>query len=253
MLDRFAPVQTPIRDLSMEEISSLEDLLDLQVLDSDIDRLLDRRTNLPELDAYRVAHDELSGIEQQLAELSARMREIDLASDKSDGELKLEEAKAHREEQRLYAGGLTARDVEFLRAEVEMLRRRISTREDELFKILEEKDRLETSQSTLTEDRDAVAAEKDRIEEVVSATWREIDGQVALLETRKSQIFPQIVPELIGLYEEIRPSMEGVAVARLGEGVCGGCHLTLSAAEQIQAVREFPPRCLHCRRILVPQ
>lgn len=89
----------------MEEISSLEDLLDLQVLDSDIDRLLDRRTNLPELDAYRVAHDELSGIEQQLAELSARMREIDLASDKSDGELKLEEAKAHREEQRLYAGG----------------------------------------------------------------------------------------------------------------------------------------------------
>ncbi len=237
----------------MEEISSLEDLLDLQALDSGIDRLLDRRTNLPELEAFRAAHEELAGYEQELSQLTARMREIDLASDKSDGELKLDEAKAHREEQRLYAGGLSARDTEHLRAEVEMLRRRISQREDELFAILEEKDELEAAESILVGERDAVAAEKGRIEEVVSTSWSEIDAEVARLETRKSEIVPLIDPELIELYEEIRPPKEGVAVARLGEGVCGGCHLTLSAAEQVQSARRFPPRCIHCRRILVPQ
>jgi predicted nucleic acid-binding Zn-ribbon protein len=44
-----------------------------------------------------------------------------------------------------------------------------------------------------------------------------------------------------------------VAVGRLADGICGGCHLRLSAAEQVEVLRDFPPRCMHCRRILVPQ
>lgn len=235
----------------MQDIKSLEDLLDLQAVDSDLDHLLDRRANLPELEAYRAAHEQLSGIEQQLSVVTARTRQIDLASDKSDGELGLEEDKAHREEQRLYAGGLSARDAQHLRAGVEMLRRRISRREDELLALLEEREELEASGSELEGERDAVAAEKGRIEEVVSASWKEIDDDVARLEARKVEIVALIDPELMHLYEEIRPSKEGVGVARLGEGVCGGCHLALSAAEQIQAAKSFPPRCMHCRRILV--
>ena len=235
----------------MEDINSLEDLLDLQATDSDIDRLLDRRANLPELDAYRAAHEELSGLEQQLSVVKARLREVALASDKSDGELGLDEDKAHREEQRLYAGGLSARDAQNLRAEVEMLRRRISKREEELLVLLQEHEDLDATVSELEGKAEAVAAEKGRIEEVVSASWEEIDNSVARLEARKAEIVPAIDPELIELYEEIRPVKEGVGVARLGEGVCGGCHLTLSAAEQVQAAKVFPPRCMHCRRILV--
>jgi uncharacterized protein len=237
----------------MEDMNSLEDLLDLQTVDSDIDRLLDRRANLPELVAYRAAHEELSDLDRQLGEMATRVREIDLATDKSDGELKLEEDKAHREEQRLYAGGLSARDAEHLRAEVEMLRRRISEREDEVLRLMDEKDTLDTASTELNAERAAVAAEKGRIEEVVAASWKEIDADVARLEARKSDIVPLIKPDLIEMYEEIRPSKEGVAVARLGEGVCGGCHLALSAAEEAQAAKAEPPRCIHCRRILVMQ
>jgi len=237
----------------MEDLKSLEDLLDLQSVDSEIDQLLERRANLPELKAYRAAHDELADLERQLSEMASRVREIDLATDKSDGELTIEEEKAHREEQRLYAGGLSARDAEHLRNEVQMLQRRISEREDELLALMEEKDGLDTAAESLSAERDAVAAEKGRIEEVVAASWGEIDGDVARLESRKSALNPLIDPELILLYEEIRPIKEGVAVARLGEGVCGGCHLTLSAAEQLQAGKAQPPRCIHCQRILVLQ
>ncbi len=54
------------------------------------------------------------------------------------------------------------------------------------------------------------------------------------------------------LYDELRElKTDGVGAARLDEGVCGGCHLRLSAAEQSQAMKESPPRCIHCRRILV--
>lgn len=235
----------------MEDLKSLEDLLDLQVVDSDIDRLLDRRANLPELEAYRAAHEELAALDTRLEDLQQRRREVDLQSDKLSGELEIEEAKAEREEQRLYAGGLSARDATHLRDEVEMLRRRISEREDAVLALMEERDRLDAEIEEVTSEREAVSAEKDRIEEVVSEAWKEIDARLARLEEKKADIVPLVDEDLLALYERLRPTHEGVAVARLAEGVCGGCHLALSAAEQVQAGKSFPARCIHCNRILV--
>jgi len=83
--------------------------------------------------------------------------------------------------------------------------------------------------------------------------WKEIDAAIAAHDAKKVEIVPLIPADLLALYEELRPSKEGVAVGRLAEGICGGCHLRLSAAEQAQALKEEPPRCYHCRRILVPQ
>jgi predicted nucleic acid-binding Zn-ribbon protein len=235
----------------MDDLKSLQDLLDLQGLDSDIDRLLDQRANLPELAAYKQAHADLTALEAQIEELSARRREVDLASDKSSGEMELEEKKAEREEQRLYAGGLSARDATHLRDEVEMLRRRISEREDEILALMEERDQLDGRISELGSERDAIAAEKGRIEEVVTASWKEIDSQIARLEDRKAAVVPLIDEDLLALYEQVRPAHDGVAVAPLVEGVCGACHLALSAAEQSQARKQRPARCIHCNRILV--
>jgi predicted nucleic acid-binding Zn-ribbon protein len=237
----------------MDDLKSSQDLLDLQGLDSDIDRLLDRRGGLPELEAYKAAHEELAGLESRIAERSERLRLLDLETDKAEGELQLDEDKAHREEQRLYAGGLSARDAEHLRAEVEMLRRRISDREESVLAWMEERDVLQDEVRNLDSERAAVVAEKGRIEEVVSAAWKEIDAEVARLEEKKASVIPLIDTDLLELYDQIRPAKEGVAVARLGEGVCGACHLALSAAEQAQVAKEAPPRCIHCRRILVLQ
>lgn len=235
----------------MEDLKSLEDLLDLQAVDTAIDRLLDRRSNLPELSAYKAAHQQLGGLESEIGALAARRREVDLASDKADGEMGLEEAKAEREEQRLYAGGLSARDATHLRDEVEMLRRRISEKEDQILALMEEREQLDQRLEVLGAERDAVSAEKDRIEEVVTASWKEIDSEVARLEERKAAIVPLIDTDLLDIYERIRPSHEGVAVARLADGVCGACHLALSAAEQVHAAKRFPARCIHCNRIVV--
>ncbi len=235
----------------MEDLKSLEDLLDLQAVDSDIDRLLDRRAGLSELEEYRTVHQELERLEAEITSLAGRIRDADLKSDKADGELKIDEEKAHREEQRLYAGGLSARDAEHLRAEVDMLRRRIATREDEILALMEERESLDELMSGFAAERDAAGAEKERLEAAVTKSWAEIDAEVGRLEEKKAAVVALVDPDLLALYEEVRPNKEGVAVVRLGEGVCGGCHLALSAAEQIQAAKEAPPRCIHCRRILV--
>jgi predicted nucleic acid-binding Zn-ribbon protein len=209
----------------VEDITSLEDLLDLQSVDSEIDRLLDRRGSLVELEAYRGAHRLLTRLDGEIAAAEGTLRELDLAEDRAEGEMNLDEEKLVREERRLYAGNLSARDATNLRDEVEMLRKRVSTREDEALGLIEQREQGQDTVDRLHKERTSTLAE----------------------------IVPRCDPELVRLYEEIRPSKEGVAVTTLVDGVCGGCHLRLSAAEESQALRAFPPRCHHCRRILAPR
>ncbi len=237
----------------MEDIRSLEDLLDLQAVDSEIDRLLDRRGSMPELTRFRAAHQAVARIDGKIAEAESALKEVDLAEDRAEGEMKIDEEKLVREERRLYAGGLSARDATHLRDEVEMLRTRISEREDEALALIEQRDELQRTIETLQGERASADAERASLEAAISAAWAEIDADVARLEGRKGEIVPLIDPDLVTLYEEIRPGKEGLAAATFVDGVCGGCHLRLSAAEATQALRASPPRCLHCRRILVPR
>ncbi len=237
----------------MEEFTSLEDLLDLQVVDLEIDRLLDRRQDLDELENYRAAHERLTEVERELAEAKERLRDLDLGIDKAEGELQLGEDKLNREEQRLFAGGLSAREADHLRQEVEMLGRQNGGLEDQTLALMEERETVQSEAATLEEQRVTAQAKKDRLEGTIKELWREIDDEVARQEEKKRGIMPLIPTELLELYEQLRPTKEGVAVGRLAEGICGGCHLALSAAEQTEVLRNDPPRCLHCRRILVPQ
>jgi uncharacterized protein len=81
--------------------------------------------------------------------------------------------------------------------------------------------------------------------------WAEIDRDLGRKEARKAEMIPSIPTELLTRYEKLRKSKQGVAIARLDHGQCGGCHLTLSPAEQKDAAETDPALCVHCRRMLV--
>jgi hypothetical protein len=237
----------------MEELRSLEDLLELQQVDSEIDRLLDRRGALPELDEYRSADEDVKTLTTRIDEAALRVRELDLGSDKASGELGLAEEKLTAEERRLYAGGLSARDAEHLRNEVEMLRRQISEREDETLALMEEREQVQAAHESLAAELAAAQKHKTEVEAAIKQEWAGIDAEVARLEQQKEEIVPRIDPDLLELYDDLRLQKDGVAVATFIDRVCGGCHLTHSAAEEVQVFKATPPRCSHCRRILVSQ
>ena len=105
----------------MNQIHSLADLLDLHEIDLDIDRLLEERGSLPELERYKAAHGDVERLTKAKAEADAELKSADLGLDKSNGELEILAAKAAAEQNRLYAGGISARDADYLRREVDML------------------------------------------------------------------------------------------------------------------------------------
>jgi predicted nucleic acid-binding Zn-ribbon protein len=232
---------------------NLSDLLDLQRVDSEIDRLLEARASLPELELYRRAHVRTEAIRVDLTDRQRLLREIGLDLDRSNGELDIAEQKVVQQERRLFAGGLSAKETEHLRLDVLSLRRKVEESEDTVLELLQRKDSVDAEVGTIGSEFSKAEAEEHRLNEVISEQWRSIDAELARCERRKVEAASIVPQDLLDLYEDLRSRKGGVAVGRLDEtGICGGCHLKLSAAERRQALQEDPPRCIHCRRILVP-
>lgn len=229
------------------------DLLDLQAIDTEIDGLLHARQNLPELDEFKSAHGRRSALRETASEQHADLAENASALKKAEGELELTEKKRGSEEMRMFAGGLSAKDLANLQQEVEMLGRQIETAEEEILALLDVRDEQEAAAGETDAQLEEVEAEAVRLESTISSEWKQIDAQVAEKQARRPDYLPLIPPDLLALYEKLRPVKDGVGAVRLLEGVCGGCHLSLSPAEQFEVLKEDPPRCLQCRRILVPQ
>jgi predicted nucleic acid-binding Zn-ribbon protein len=235
----------------MEELHSLADLLDLQEVDLQIDRLLHERQSLPELDDYRQAHERAQAVEAALAAAQQELRDTSLELDKTEGELDITANRLEAEQNRLYAGGLSARDAEYLRREVEMLDKKQRDAEDLVLDLMERREQQEAAVETLESQGGEAARAKSEVEAIIKDAWRGIDAQLSIKEARKAEITPLIPEDLMEMYEQLRATKDGVAVGALTDGMCGGCHLKLTAAEELDARKSDPPRCIHCRRILV--
>lgn len=233
------------------EIATLADLLDVQDLDLQIDRLLEARQSLPELEAFKAAHERLAALGAEHEEASAVLRQIDLELDKSEGELELLEIKFDEHETRLFAGGMSARETEYMRLEVQSLKGQKEAMEERVFGVLEKIDPARAIVAALDDKINAVTEEKSDLESAIKAQWQKIDADLARKEERKKDALVPIPEDLLELYEKLRRLKEGVAVASFGNGVCGGCHMVLSPAEQEEAFDSDLPRCVHCRRLLV--
>lgn len=233
------------------KLMSLSDLLDLQEIDLQIDRLLDQRQSLPELEEYKAAHEKVQELEKEKSARAATLKQLELALDKSDGELQILEAKLEEHETRLFAGGMSARETEHMRLEVESLKAQREAMEEKVLGMLED---IEPARARVEEVETAVAeveASRSGLESSIKQQWKTIDAEIARKEEAKKTALTPIDPDLLQLYEKLRGIKEGVAVAAYDHGVCGGCHMTLSPAEHAETFADDLPRCVHCRRILV--
>jgi predicted nucleic acid-binding Zn-ribbon protein len=235
----------------VEQLKSLADLLDLQEIDLQIDKLLDTRSSLPELDEYKHAHEQVAQLTAELESARSALSEIDRNLNRTNGELEITAEKAASEQNRLYAGGISARDADYLRREVELLYGKVSKMEDEVLGYIEDKEKAEADVERLTDELASATADKDRLASVISDRWRVIDKDLAMKEERKKAAVSLVDAYLLETYEGLRESRKGQVVGRLVDGVCGVCHLKLSAAEVSRVQKEDPPRCIHCRSILV--
>jgi hypothetical protein len=116
-------------------------------------------------------------------------------------------------------------------------------------------ERREELEARAAEVEQEVTEARATLETVGGDAVRELDEVVAALaETRTARdaLTPEIEPELLELYEDLRGQKKGVGAAALVDGVCQACHEKLSALELDRLKHaDGVKRCEYCRRIVV--
>lgn len=233
------------------ELPAFSDLLDLQEVDLEIDRLLHQRSSLPQLAEYQSVNGRRLAAEKERVAKQATVRAAGLDLDKADGELSIIEAKLAETETRLYAGGMSGKETEYKRLEVQSLRGQQEAMETRVLVLIDQKETLDEQLAKIVSVVDGLSATERDLEATIASAWKEIDAVLGRKEERKREMVPAIPPELFEIYETLRRIKEGVAISRIHDGNCGGCHLHLSTAELVDAANSDPPRCVHCRRLIV--
>jgi hypothetical protein len=228
-------------------------LLEIQEIDTAIDRLMARMRALEAGEDAAAALAEANEAERMMGELRLRLDELSRDQMRFEHEIDSMSQKAAAEERRLYDGSVAnARELDSITHEVDNLKKRRTDREDELLALMEVREELEGQERAAAERSEALRA---RVAEVGSVAADELEKLHTELEERteaRATLAKAIDPEFLELYEDLRPQKKGVAAVALVDGVCQGCHEQLSSVyvDRLKRV-EGPKRCEHCRRILV--
>jgi predicted nucleic acid-binding Zn-ribbon protein len=123
--------------------------------------------------------------------------------------------------------------------------------EDDVLHFIEQKELAEQLVAQLAEDYAVATGERDELKAIITDKWRVIDKQLEMKESQKADAIKAVDEHYLEIYDDLREHKSGRVVGPLVDGVCGSCHLKLSAGEAARAVKDDPPRCIHCRAILV--
>jgi uncharacterized protein len=230
-------------------------LLELQVIDTAVDRLTARRRMLESETEVTAARSEADAAEDVLGELGLKIEAVGRDQKRIEHEVDSLSQKSAAEDRRLYDGSIVnTKELASLQREIENLKRRRSDREDELLGMMEELERLE-ARSALA--RTESERQRALAEQIAASAGAELVQIAAELETRAAEraaLVSAIDPEVLELYDDLRAQKKGIGAVALVDGVCQGCHEKLSAMEMDRIKHtEGIRRCEHCRRIVILQ
>jgi uncharacterized protein len=235
------------------EPAVLQRLLDLQAEDTAIKRLTDRRASLPEAQRLAEVNETLAELEADLRIAGQQNDEISHEQGRLEGEIELLDQKIAREEQRMYSGNVAnPKELSSLQAEVESLKRKKSSIEDELLEVMERKEQIGETVQNLSAEREDAARESAELTAKVEGLTGEIGSELKTHETARVEMASTIPDDVMSLYDKLRETKQGVGAAALVDGTCQGCHTKLPAKEIERVKAEGGlQRCDNCRRILV--
>ena len=233
---------------------SMRPLLELQRVDSGIDRLNQRKADLPEQRELDDLNEQRNTIGVTHAEQQATLDAVAREQTKLETEITQIDDKVTHEQSRLYSGEVSnPKELANIQAELDALRRRKAHLEDQELDVMERRELLEK------EHGDVATAVADLDAKIADATSRrdhssvEIEHELKRLAEERGQLVPTLHPEVVELYEDLRGRKGGVGVGALESGTCRACGLPLSPMQRDEIKKSNDPiiRCENCRRLLV--
>ncbi|MEO7837322.1 MAG: C4-type zinc ribbon domain-containing protein [Acidimicrobiales bacterium] len=236
-------------------MTAFERLLEVQDHDTAVDRLRHQRARLSERGQLASLVKRASEVGVQLAQTRSRLEAVEQREAALESDVAAIDHRIRDIEKRMYSGEVSAsRDLLAMTAEIEGLKGRRSSIEDDGLAAIEEAEPLAEEIAALANEGAALASQMDELRASIAAAEEELDAQVGAESEARRESSGQVPAELLETYEKLRSTLGGVGAARLVGTSCSGCHLTLPASEVARLKREPPDAlvlCDQCGRILV--
>jgi predicted nucleic acid-binding Zn-ribbon protein len=230
-------------------------LLDLQELDTALDRLTRRRRTLPELADIERVEGRLGELRDAIVAAETELSDLDREQKKAEQDVDQVRQRAERDQKRLDSGQVSsARDLSNLQSEIASLQRRQSDLEEVVLEIMERRETSEAGVGGLREEQTTAQSELAELADRRAGSEREIDEEAGATSAARTAVAKDIPGDLLALYEKLRDQFGGVGAAALHRGQCQGCHLALNTVDLNRiraAAQDEVLRCEECRRVLV--
>jgi predicted nucleic acid-binding Zn-ribbon protein len=214
-----------------------------QEVESDEQTLRGLAAQLGESKAVVEAKAGLISAQKHVEELAQRQRAL-------EGEVDDLASKIAAAEGQLYSGRIgSPKELANLQHEVELLKAKRDQLEVKALEVMEQAEATEAS----------VAADISQLEQMEAAWRRQQDdlsqqmeiyrNKLSELKQRRQQCGTGIDQQAVAAYERIR-QQKGQAVARVEQGICRGCRISLPVSNLQQARGPQLVHCSSCGRIL---
>ena len=249
--ETFVSIQKTFADSDLSVAEKLKTLYALQQADTEIDKILQLRGELPL---------EVESLEREIADLKAKAARISEHIDEmthliSENKLNIAECDAQIEKYKAQLDNISnSREYDSLNKEIENqgLLRMIAEKHigEAKERIQEKKSDLETIKERIAVKSDDLAAKKEELATIVEATA----AQEAELRAKRDTFAEKIDAITMSAYERIRESCNNrlAVVSVFNSDSCGGCFNTIAPQRLIDiASNKKMIICEYCGRILV--
>ncbi len=151
---------------------------------------------------------------------------------------------------KLYSG-MTKNPKELVNIEneVKSLKSKVGKKEDELLELMSQVEEMGAEVKIGNEELERLKQEWQQRQENLGQRKTAVEAELAELSKARHGLAQQIEPAALKLYEQIRLAKEQ-AVAKVAQGRCQGCHITLPTSQWQKAKAGDLIQCNSCTRIL---
>ncbi len=187
------------------------------------------------------------------SKLALQKEQLEVASKRqksSEWELEDLQERVNQLNKKLYDGRTkNPKELVNLENEVKSLKDRIRRKEDELLELMSQVEAMQTEVKASTEEFKQLKQEWQQKQEILNQGQVQTETELSSLSKSRQELAQQVDSEALKLYEQIRLSMEE-AVAKVEQGRCQGCHITLPISQWQRAKAGELVQCNSCNRIL---
>jgi predicted nucleic acid-binding Zn-ribbon protein len=184
--------------------------------------------------------------------LSAKERLEKLEHEQHSAEWEIEnlETKLSAAKDSLYSGRIkNPKELSNLQHEVEGMNKIHDQMEEKVLEIMEQGELATADLDSLSSKLKALEEEWHREHQRLSAEIEELKSSISGLKDKRQKALDGIDTKAVDLYNQLK-KQKGLAVARIEQGTCCGCRISLSTAELQRTRGGSLVECNSCGRIL---